>query len=62
VIPIEFHYMVGTPEGITYFTEHHEIALFTHEEYVAAFRAAGLEPEHEAEGLMGRGLYVAVAG
>ena len=62
VIPIEFHYMVGTPEGITYFTEHHEIAMFTHEEYVAAFRAAGLEPEHEAEGLMGRGLYVAVAG
>jgi SAM-dependent methyltransferase len=60
IAALEFHYLVGTPEGIDYFTERHDIALFTHDEYVEAFRAAGLEPEHDREGLMGRGLYVAV--
>jgi SAM-dependent methyltransferase len=60
VIPLEFHYLVGTPEGISYFTERHEIALFTQDQYVDAFREAGLEPEHDEEGLMGRGLFVAV--
>jgi SAM-dependent methyltransferase len=56
---IEFHYLVGTPDGVDYFTEPHEIALFTNDEYLEAFRNAGLEPEHDPEGLMGRGLYVA---
>jgi ubiquinone/menaquinone biosynthesis C-methylase UbiE len=60
-ITMSFHYLVGTPEDVTYFTEDHTVGLFTHEQYLEAFRAAGLEPEHDAEGLMGRGLYVAVA-
>ena len=55
---VDFHYLVATPAGIDRFEERHELALFTHEEYVAAFRAAGLEAEHDPEGLMGRGLYV----
>ena len=54
---VEFHYLVGTPEGVEHFTELHELALFTHEAYVAAFEAAGLRVEHDPEGLMGRGLY-----
>jgi SAM-dependent methyltransferase len=58
---IEFHYLVGTPHGLEYFTEPHQLGLFTHEEYLAAFRAVGLAVEHDAEGLMGRGLYVGVA-
>jgi ubiquinone/menaquinone biosynthesis C-methylase UbiE len=61
-ITMSFHYLVGTPEEVTYFTEDHTVGLFTHEQYLQAFRAAGLEPEHDTEGLMGRGLYVAVAG
>jgi SAM-dependent methyltransferase len=58
---LDFHYLVGTPQGIEHLTELHEVALFTHEEHLAAFRAAGLEPELDPDGLMGRGLYIAVA-
>ena len=53
-----FHYLVATRQGISYFTEEHSPALFTHEEYVEAFRRAGLEVEHDPQGLMGRGLYI----
>lgn len=60
VVTIEFHYLVGTPEGIDHFTESHEIAVFSHDEFLQAFRSAALEPEHDPEGLMERGLYIAV--
>ena len=54
-----FHYQVGTPEGIEYFTERHELGLFTVEEYLSAFRACGLDVEHDPLWLNGRGLYMA---
>jgi SAM-dependent methyltransferase len=57
----EFKYLVGTPEGVEHFTERHELGLFTVEQYLGAFRAAGLEADHDQEGPMGRGLYVATA-
>jgi SAM-dependent methyltransferase len=57
----EFEYLVGTPEGVKHFTERHELGLFTVEDYVGAFRAAGLEADHDPEGPMGRGLYVTTA-
>jgi SAM-dependent methyltransferase len=56
---VDFHYLVATPEGIEHFTERHELGLFTVEQHLGAFRAAGLEVEHDAEGPMGRGLYLA---
>lgn len=60
VATIEFHYLVATSDGIEHFTEPHVVALFTGDELETAFRVAGLEPQVEPEGLMGRGLYIAV--
>ena len=55
---IKFHMMVGTPDGLDYFTERHEGGLFSREDYLQAFSSAGLEVLHDEEGLMGRGLYI----
>jgi SAM-dependent methyltransferase len=52
---IDFRYLVATPEGIEDLTERHEVALFTHAEYLDAFHKANLEVEHDPQGLMGRG-------
>jgi SAM-dependent methyltransferase len=59
---LELHYLVGRPDHVERFTERHELTLYTVDEMLAAFRAAGLEAEHDPDGgPMGRGLYVAVA-
>ncbi|HLY27056.1 MAG TPA: class I SAM-dependent methyltransferase [Aggregatilineales bacterium] len=57
---LDYHYLVGTPQRIEYFTEHHELGLFTDEEYLAAFAQAGLATTFDAQGLTGRGLYIGV--
>jgi len=56
---MNFEYLIGTPAGIQAFSERHEAALFTDDEYRQAFAAAGLSVEHDPEGLIGRGLYIA---
>ena len=53
-----FHYTVATPQGVEYFTERHELGLFTPDEYLEAFRKAGLTVTHDSTGLDGRGLYI----
>jgi hypothetical protein len=55
-----FHYLVGTPDGVQYFTERHELTLFSHAQYLTVYDAAGLHTVYDAEGLMGRGLYIGV--
>jgi SAM-dependent methyltransferase len=55
---VDFHYLIGTPEGIEYFTEHHTLGLFTHNEYLDAFRDSGLDVVYDSKGPMGRGLYI----
>ena len=59
---MDFHYLVVTRAGVQRFDEHHEAALFTREQYAAAFEVAGLTVERDEEGLIGRGLYVGIAG
>jgi ubiquinone/menaquinone biosynthesis C-methylase UbiE len=54
----DLHYLIGTPEGTEHAVERHELGLFTREEMLAAFQAAGLEVRYDEEGLTGRGLYV----
>jgi len=55
---LAFHYLIGTPKGIQQITEHHKFGLFTHKEYMDAFKAAKLNVIHDPEGLDGRGLYI----
>ncbi len=55
---LRFHYLVGAPDGVEYFTERHELGLFPHAAYRAAFQAAHLDVIFDAEGLTGRGLYI----
>ena len=55
---MDFHYLVGTPEGIMHFTEDHRLGLFSDERYREALTKVGLELLEDAD-LMGRGLYVA---
>jgi SAM-dependent methyltransferase len=58
----DFHYLIGTPKGVSHHVERHELGLFTVDEIQAELRSAGLAPSYDAEGLSGRGLHVGVKG
>jgi ubiquinone/menaquinone biosynthesis C-methylase UbiE len=55
---LEFEYLIGTSRRIEHMAEHHEFGLFTHDEYIHAFKQAGLTVTHHLEGVDGRGLYI----
>ncbi len=58
---MEMEHLVATREaGVEHFVERHALGLFTVDEQLAAFAAAGLEARHESTGLIGRGLYTAI--
>ena len=57
---LNFHYLVGTPQGVEHFTEQHHLGLFTTEDYVNAFADAGLHVNYDPDGISGRGLVIGV--
>jgi SAM-dependent methyltransferase len=54
---MDMHHLVGTPAGVEHFVERHELGLYDDGQYRAAISDAGLEPDHDPEGLIGRGLW-----
>lgn len=54
------YYMVGTKQGISTFNEEHVMGLWTDAEYREAFIRAGIEPQYDAKGFFGRGMYYGV--
>jgi ubiquinone/menaquinone biosynthesis C-methylase UbiE len=55
---MDMHHLVATPKRVEHFVERLVMGLFTHKEYLDAFRQAKLETTYDPEGLMGRGLYL----
>ena len=55
---VVFEYMIGDSSGIHRVSETHEMGWFTHDEYMSAFKKAGLIAEFIQPGLTGRGLYI----
>lgn len=53
------HYLLGQHGKVQYFSERHELGLFTVAEMTAAFRQAGFAVTYDEQGLIGRGLYLA---
>ena len=56
---IRFDYVITDATGVRETSEIHELGLFTPEEMLQSFKAAGLDVQHDPKGLTGRGLYVA---
>ncbi len=59
---MDYHYLVTRPGQVEHLTESHSLGLFTDDEYRSAFEHAGLSVEHDADGLMGRGLWIGQRG
>lgn len=59
---MDMHHLVGDSTGVTHFVERHRMGLFTVDEHLRAFSAAGFEIEHRADLFMGRGTYVGKLG
>jgi SAM-dependent methyltransferase len=57
-----FEYEINEHSDVRHMSEVHELGLFTTEEMRQAFRDAGLDVEHDPEGLTGRGLFIARSG
>ncbi|HEY3057548.1 MAG TPA: class I SAM-dependent methyltransferase [Chloroflexota bacterium] len=55
---LNFHYLVGRPAGVEYFTEQHHLGRFTTQDYVNAFTDAGVQVSYDPEGISGRGLVI----
>ena len=57
----DFHWLVTRAEGVEHFVEQHKLWMYTEEELVDAFTAAGFDAQWSEDGLMrDRGLLIAV--
>jgi SAM-dependent methyltransferase len=56
---LNFTYTITDHGRLRQASEVHELGIFTRDEMLQSFRAAGLDASHDADGLIGRGLYVA---
>ncbi len=55
---MDFHYLITRPDRVEHRQEHHDLGLFTFDEYRSAFEQADIRAHHDADGLMGRGLWI----
>jgi SAM-dependent methyltransferase len=55
----DLHYLIGTPQGTEHFVERHELGLFETDEIRGLLTDLGLGVTYDAEGLTGRGLFIA---
>jgi SAM-dependent methyltransferase len=55
---LEMHHLIATPGAIEHVVDHHELTLFSPEEYEAALRGAGLSIEMVESPMAGRDRYV----
>lgn len=55
---MDMHYLISTPSDVRQFVEHHELGLFTDDDYADAFRNAGLHIERGADGLLNRKTFI----
>ena len=56
---IEMHYAMARPDRTWSFAEIHRMGLYTTDQQVEVFRAAGFDVEHELPGITDRGVFVA---
>lgn len=58
---INFHYLLGTPDkGVRHFEERHELAMFSKDEMIKAFKENDFDVTYDEHGLTGRGMYYGV--
>ncbi len=57
---LEMHHLIATRDGIEHLVDHHQLTLFTPEEYQTAFRGAGLTFEVVESPMEGRDRYVGI--
>jgi len=56
---MDMHYLIARPGSVEHVVEIHRLGLFSDDEYRVTLADAGLAVEHDQEGLMGRGLWIA---
>jgi ubiquinone/menaquinone biosynthesis C-methylase UbiE len=60
IVNLTMHHMVGTLKKVEEFIEVHQEAMHSVDEYMQAFKKAGLTVTHDPQGVIGRSLYVAI--